>query len=223
MNPPIFFDKRTGLYFYGEDPVCQNCKQHIDGEVALFLIFHPVRKQSYGSLWCHDCFQFAKYHCENAIYGSERFDIQVNQDIPNTAYFYPILRMGTVNSNITVFDHAISDAGIKSDTSSCEVNDQTKLAGKESWDGASIGKSESQVDLECGDKNKMLSNDEVDDLLIDMFTATPASQLEHKENVRIEASQLPPGTVVGDAQARTISSLGSGTPPGNYNHTEECK
>ena len=96
------------------------------------------------------------------------------------------MRMGLVNSPMSIFDHAISDAGIKSDTSSCVVNDQTRLSGRESWEGVQIGKSERQVDIECGDKNRCLSSDEAEDLLIGAATATPISQIAHDSQKMIE-------------------------------------
>jgi hypothetical protein len=77
--------------------------------------------------------------------------------------------METHDTNMaTVFSVAEDNKGVQSDTSSCVTRDDTRLAGRESWDGVQIGKSESQVEIESGLKTKLLSADDVHSFLIGM-------------------------------------------------------
>jgi hypothetical protein len=181
LKAEIYFDKTTGIYYFAGDPICSNCKNEIIDETAVYIIRHPKRSQSYGSLWCYHCLNFTKKNCPNVILASEIFSIQVGDDIPENAFVMPIMRMSlSTASEVTTFDVAISNKGVKSDTSSTVPIDNTRLAGRESWEGSQIGLEPDKVES----KNKVLSDSEVDAFLIGQKEALPCIGTDTKKQIK---------------------------------------
>jgi hypothetical protein len=168
MKTELYFDKVSGLYYFDGEPECFNCKSEILEETGTYIVWHPKRLHSFGSLWCQDCLRQGKLNFPSVLIASEIRTVHFGH-IPITAFVVPTQRMETHDTNMaTVFSIAEDNKGVQSDTSSCITRDDTRLAGRESWDGVQIGKSESQVEIESGLKTKLLSADDVHSFLIGM-------------------------------------------------------
>lgn len=135
----VYYDQARNVYYWSGAPLCKNCKDQINSDVGFFIIRHPKTEKTYGALWCAGCLQYSQKNCPKVLYASEILSVHFD-DIPPTAHLVPLSRMSLSSAaEVTVFSAAISNKGIKSDTSNVKVNDQTRLAGRESWEGASIG------------------------------------------------------------------------------------
>jgi hypothetical protein len=180
----LFFDKSSKKYYFVGGAVCHNCKEELVDNLGICVTFHPLRSSSYRSLWCHNCVQYATEKCPKLVYGAEFIVVDMLGDVPSHAFFVPVHRLESCQSSIaTVFSVAEDNKGIQSDASSCLVKDRTRLAGRESFDGALIGKSESQVDLECGSKTKALGSAEVDDFFLGVKESTPMIESDEKKRL----------------------------------------
>jgi hypothetical protein len=169
-KPEIYFDKSVGLYYFAGEPVCSNCKDEISDETAVYIVRHPLRSQSFGSLWCHHCLNSVKKNCPSVLLASEIFSVQIADQIPANAFVVPLMRMSVSNaSEVTTFDVAISNKGVKSDASSTVTIDRTRLAGRESFEGSCIGLDHAKVES----KDNLLAVDEVDSFLLGQKESQP--------------------------------------------------
>lgn len=173
MNMDVYFDRESGLYYFDGDPKCSNCGSEILEESGKYIVWHPKREKSFGSLWCLDCFSHGKAHFPKALYACELFDVFFG-DRPSTAFLIPIQRMRLCTSDeLTTFDVAVSNKGLRSDVSSTTIKDNTRLAGRESWEGVAIG-----ADVPCD--SRVLGVDEAAEFLGSFKDSVPIVNEEKK-------------------------------------------
>lgn len=168
---PLFFEKNENRYYYVGYCKCDGCESLLKDTVI--ITHYWDKKNSSYSLNCLNCFYKRKEtpHIVKEVRGA-----RIVFDRPETAFPVIIQPPGLQSGrgDETVFSMA------EKQRENEEVIDRTRLAGRESWSGAQIGKRPEDVES----KDKALSAGEVEDLLLGALNATPA--LESKGKKRLE-------------------------------------
>ena len=156
----LFFDPVKNDYYYVGEAYCEVCKKKIHN-LLLFNVYYSKRSSG------------IRRYCMNCITKRPRFGI-ISQDIiaivvsevPDGCFPVFLTPPGLSSFNFTTIDLAeiLLDKEV--------VIDRTRLACRQSWEGAQIGKEIHELDLEEKDR-MILSDKEVDSFLEDLRSATP--------------------------------------------------
>ena len=145
--------------------ICEACKNEIVLGDFGFVHRSYSKKEYVREILCRKCIKNHK----KRIY-DEFIPIELVDFVPKKSIifheFTPTLKAGNINT----FEAAISNRGINADCSSVEIIDHTKLAGKESFNGASIGK-DMTPELELKDQH--IGEDEAFCLLDSIKSSKP--------------------------------------------------
>ena len=166
---PLYFNKADNSYVHVGSAVCDLC----DVEQHNVIIVKSMwdKKHSSLKLYCLDCFEKIK---ENSSVEEIR-GAKIVYERPKKSFLVlfkpPVLVNGR---NETVFSMAEKNFDGE------DVDDQTRLADRESWGDAQIGLDPEKVDS----KDQVLDNGAVDSLLLAQQTAEPV--LEHDKKRFIE-------------------------------------
>lgn len=148
---PLFYAPANKRYYYVGIPVCELCGRQEDKRIIIKSSWD--KKESYLRLFCLNCFnKDKKVSTVQEIRGAK----VVLSRPKNTILVLNRPPSLVDGRNETVF--SIAEKNVSCET----VVDHTRLAGRESIEGAQIGLSPGKVDS----KNKVLSNDEADKLLL---------------------------------------------------------
>lgn len=182
----LFLDPKTHLHYYTGENICNCCYEDIFGN-AIHVAMTCLKTEKLGphqyqhslylrtKIFCPNCVT-KKKRIEDVVYWIEIREVTLQKFAPNTAI--PVL----LKPNYDVKDSqnlqgvlttwvADSNKGIQSDTSSCEIIDNTKVSRLgESWEGSQIGLSPDKVE----DKNRLLNVDEIDKFLLSQKDSVPA-------------------------------------------------
>ena len=137
----IFFnkDKKTYFLLVKEEELnkifCGHCKAIIEIGRS-FIIQRSFSKKEYTQhIFCQNCVK----HNRKQIY-DEFLTCYLTSIIPDNSILIPEIPPPLQEAqNATVWSAAVSNKGITADTSNTEVIDHTKLSGKFSLQGATIG------------------------------------------------------------------------------------
>lgn len=135
----LFYNKKRNCYFLigstGDvNTSCCDCKKIIPMNEYFFIHKSWSKKQFVKEYYCENCIKEHK----KRIY-DEFITCLIASEVPANSILIPDFPP-LLQSSTNIYDAAISNRGIKSDTSSTIITDHTKLAGKESFEGAKIGK-----------------------------------------------------------------------------------
>jgi len=150
---PLFFDKLQNRYFYVGECECLICQNKIKQTV---IIKHSwSKKNSEIGLFCLGCFN--KVRTTTGIIGETR-GAKLVLERPKGAFpvinYPPSLCEGKNDESVFSMAEKTVEGEI--------VNDYTRLAGRESWEGSQIGLIPEKVD----DKQQILDNSELDKRLL---------------------------------------------------------
>lgn len=177
----LLYDKKSDRHYYCGDPACFECREQIIEKgyhVALTCLkTERIGHRQYRNtlllkerVYCETC-AFIKKKLRDVVYWTEiRLVLMITPPPlgsipvilkPN----YDVKDSKSLQAVLTTWA-AESDKGIKSDTSACQINDQTKHANKESWEGACIG-----APVKDDGKDRLLTSDEADKVLDEIFNS----------------------------------------------------
>jgi hypothetical protein len=183
----MYKDKKDSTFYYTGSIICVQCKKEAV-PFGYLLITHVLKSSSFSiEMHCVNCIQKIKDKIPSR--GKELYHVKtVFEELPVTCVPVLLMPMELINKNdLTVLDAATRDGEKKmaSDTSAGvhQINHCNYAFGP-SIEGAQVGKSESQVDLECGNKRKQLSAREVDEFLLGARDVVP--MIDDEKKMRLE-------------------------------------
>lgn len=170
---PIFHVKRENRSYFVGECQCTRCDKELKLNDVV-LVYECWRKKTcYNALFCQDCIN---KHEDVSRVESVNTCIVTNKRPPGS---YPILisppTLSDGRNNATVF--SMANENIDGE----ETRDMTKLAGRESLEGAQIGADISDVDAE---KDKVLSADEAEDFSVELQNSRPAINQYDKKMIK---------------------------------------
>ncbi len=134
----LYFNKKEKRYFLvltGEDLHCTFCNKVIELGSSFFIHKSYSKKEFNKNYYCLHC---VKKH-KTKVY-DEFIVVEATNTLPNPAILVPDTPPSLQSGDLSVFDVATSNKGIQADCSGVEILDNTKLAGRDSISGASIGR-----------------------------------------------------------------------------------
>jgi hypothetical protein len=165
----FYKDKNETHYFSKLDQECFACSRHIINYIHIIQL--ADKNFNILKYFCDKCFN--KYVMDRAHFQKHIVAV-VHHTIPEDAT--PILNFDVSLSagNISCIDHALKNY------SGEQVIDKTVYAGRESFQGATIGKPGIVEELDYKDKKK-LSNDDILKLVNDIRNAQPIISYDEKK------------------------------------------
>lgn len=179
MIEQVFLDVKNDQYYYVGVPSCDFCKEE-QQDIIIFKRFHLLKK-TIDYLVCSKCLPRIlepKEHRLRII--SESYLLSVVEDIPPNTIPVMFSRPGLKHKKgISVFD-AVSDSLVPAE----RVVDNTRMAGRESFEGSCVG-----VDVQdlLMQKDAPISSEREAALLLDTLRdAVPVIEVYEKKRIKAE-------------------------------------
>lgn len=173
----LYLDKKAKRYkmvMTDEDLHCTFCNTVIELGDSFFIHKSYSKKEYVKNFYCVNCIKNHK----KRIY-DEFLTVEVTNTVPDNSIIVADAPPSLVSGNASVFTAAISNQGINADCSGgVEVQDNTKLSGRESLEGSSIGRDMTEQ-LEHLDG--AIEEEDALKLLGEIQRSEPVTEKEHKK------------------------------------------
>lgn len=182
--------KENALWFAVGNYHCVKCKEPINSCVA--SIKWEQKKETDILLFCHHCI---KYRDKNPYNHFEKkgvllslLPVLIKEERPRNVRVWVPFPPEFTYGRLNLFEAADPrfDNKMNSDTSAYQIEDKTVYAGRESWEGASIGVVDKSL-LE--EKDRSIRSDDDAFLLLKNLQAS-SEALEHKEKKLLEDKEV---------------------------------
>ena len=152
---------------------CDDCKTNINLSEYAFLHRSFSKKEYVREVLCLKC--IPKHR--KRIY-DEFIHFQLVDFIPEKSKMFSEFPPSLKTGNVNVFEGAVSNKGISADCSDVNIIDKTRLAGRESFGGASVGR---DITAELEHKDASIHSDDALSLL---------EGLKNSDHVRLELRKV---------------------------------
>lgn len=167
----LYFDPHKKQHFYCGDTNCNLCNKDIQGSGIYIIKHYRKKKKSNGILYCINCVSKIKQqkNYDDLIFGSEIISVLIKAEPPVNSILIPLRRISLGgNPDMLCTWAATNNKGLLSESGSCKINDYTRLAGRESFEGLQIGLDNNKIDYKKSNLDAPLDIDSFNNMLLDI-------------------------------------------------------